>query len=67
MHDQWEYKIIVSDAVSAANWKDADDATEYGRTVTTEMLNRLGQDGWEVSAFDVSLAGRTLILKRKKT
>jgi len=30
------------------------------------FLNRLGQDGWEVCAFDVSLAGRTLLLKRKK-
>jgi hypothetical protein len=46
------------------HWVDADDATDYGSTLSTELLNRLGQDGWEVCAFDVSLAGRTLLLKR---
>ena len=44
------------------HWKDADDATDYGRSLETEILNRLGQGGWEVCAFDVSLAGRTLVL-----
>ena len=64
MRDKWEYKMLVGSGVPP-HWKDADDATDYGRSLETEILNRLGQDGWEVCAFDVSLAGRTLILKRK--
>jgi len=48
------------------HWIDSDDKTDYGSAVNTELLNRLGQDGWELCAFDFSLAGRTLLLKRRK-
>ena len=65
MRDRWEYKMLVGSVVPP-QWKDADDGTDYGPSIETEMLNRLGRDGWEVCAFDVSLAGRTLILKRKQ-
>jgi hypothetical protein len=68
MHDQWEYKMLVGHTEWATpHWVDADDATDYGSTLSTDLLNRLGQEGWEVCAFDVSLAGRTLLLKRKKS
>ncbi len=67
MRDQWEYKMLVGSLGVPPHWKDADDATDYGPTISTEILNRLGQDGWEVCAFDVSLAGRTLILKRRRS
>jgi hypothetical protein len=69
MGDHWEYKMLVGSSVNflgRPHWVDADDATDYGSTLNTETLNRLGQDGWEVCALDVSLAGRTLLLKRKK-
>ena len=67
MRDHWEYKMLVgTSGFVTPNWVDADDTTDYGSTLTTELLNRLGQDGWEVCGFDVSLAGRTLLLKRKK-
>jgi hypothetical protein len=64
--DRWEYKMLLGSGDVPPRWKDADDATDYGSTISTELLNRLGQDGWEVCGYDVSLAGRTLILKRKK-
>jgi len=66
IRDQWEYKMLVGSGGVPPHWTDADDATDYGSTISTEILNRLGQDGWEVCAYDVSLAGRTLLLKRKK-
>ena len=66
MSDHWEYKMLVGSIGMQPHWVDADDTTDYGSTLSTELLNRLGQDGWEVCAFDVSLAGRTLLLKRKK-
>jgi len=66
MRDHWEYKILVGSSGVTPHWVDADDNTDYGSTLSTELLNRLGQDGWEVCAFDISLAGRTLLLKRKK-
>ncbi len=66
MHDRWEYKMLVGSGGVSSHWVDADDATDYGTvTLSTELLNRLGQEGWEVCAFDVSLAGRILLLKRK--
>ena len=46
MRDKWEYKMLVGSGVPP-HWKDADDATDYGRSLETEILNRLGQDGWE--------------------
>jgi hypothetical protein len=70
MRDQWEYKILVRQTqwFSTPHWVDADDATDYGSTLSTELLNRLGQDGWEVCGFDDSLPGRILLLlKRRKT
>jgi hypothetical protein len=70
MRDHWEYKMLVGSSVGfpgvTPHWVDVDDTTDYGTTLSTELLNRLGQDGWEVCAFDVSLASRTLLLKRKK-
>lgn len=71
MRDHWEYKMLVGSSVGfpgvTPHWVDADDAADFGSTLSTELLNRLGQDGWEVCALDVSaLAGRTLLLKRKK-
>jgi hypothetical protein len=70
MRDGWEYKMLVGTVVGTLavqpHWVDADDKADYGSTLSTELLNRLGQDGWEVCAFDVSLAGRALLLKRKK-
>jgi hypothetical protein len=67
MRDHWEYKMLVGSSGVRPHWVDADDnTTDYGSTLNTELLNLLGQDGWEVCAFDVSLAGRTLLLKRKK-
>jgi hypothetical protein len=70
MRDHWEYKMLVGSSVGfpgvTSHWVDADDTTDYASTLSTELLNRLGQDGWELCAFDVSLAGRTLLLKRKK-
>jgi hypothetical protein len=66
MRDRWGYMMLVGSGAAPPHWADADDTTDYGSTLSTEILNRLGQDGWEVCAFDVSLAGRTLLLKRKK-
>ena len=69
MHDKWEYKMLVGSPhgfVGSPHWKDADDGTDYGRSIEKEILNRLGQEDWEVCAFDVSMPGRTLILKRKQ-
>jgi Domain of unknown function (DUF4177) len=63
MGDPWEYKMLKGDFWG--RWKDADEATNYGGEITTEILNRLGQEGWEVCAMDCSII-RTLILKRKK-
>ncbi len=65
MHDQWEYKMLVGSG-TLPHWVDADDQTDYGSTLTTQTLNRLGQDGWEVCALDVSMIGRTMLLKRKR-
>jgi hypothetical protein len=68
MHDRWEYKIVVG---SPTSWKDEDGATDYGRLITTEILNRLGQDGWELCALDITVlpesSGGTMILKRRKS
>ncbi len=76
MPDFSAFHAAESQFVAAKDWRrvkelfaiylDADDMTDYGSTLSTELLNQLGQDGWEVCAFDVSLAGRTLLLKRKK-
>jgi hypothetical protein len=70
MRDQWEYKMLVRNVVGflsvQTHWVDADDGTDHGAEVSTELLNRLGQEGWEVCALDATLAGGTLLLKRKK-
>ncbi len=66
MRDQWEYKMLVASGTLSRHWVDADDKTDFGSPLSTEMLNRLGQDGWEVCAFDASLGGWTLLFKRKK-
>ena len=67
MRDQWEYKMLVLKVVNflatRTHWVDADDKTDYGGVVSTQLLNRLGQEGWEVCA---ALADGTLLLKRKK-
>jgi len=65
MHETWEYKLLAGSGV-LPRWKDVDDGTDYGPSVETKTLNRLGVDGWEVCALDASIAGRILILKRKK-
>jgi hypothetical protein len=66
MRDQWQYKVLVGSGVLEFRWKDADDATDFGPTIGTEVLNRLGQEGWEVCAYLGPPYGNTLVLKRKK-
>jgi hypothetical protein len=66
MRDHWEYKMLVGSGGLSPHFKDADHGTDYGPTISTEMLNRFGRDGWEVCAFNISMADRTLMLKRKK-
>jgi hypothetical protein len=46
MHDRWEYKVLVGAGGMSPHWVDADDGTDYGGvTLSTELLNRLGQEG----------------------
>lgn len=63
MHDQWEYRLLTAHG-SGHNLKD-DDGTEYGK-LSGDLLNRLGQEGWEICGLDCScMSPLRVILKRK--
>ena len=65
MHDQWEYKLLTGHGLRQT-LRDAE-GVAYGR-MSQELLNRLGQDGWEVCSHSFSFVSpRTVILKRKTT
>ena len=65
MHDQWEYKLLTGHGLRQT-LRDAE-GVAYGR-MSQELLNRLGQDGWEVCGHSLSFVSpRIVILKRKMT
>jgi hypothetical protein len=62
MYERWEYKVLTSRFRSG--FQD-EQGTKYGR-LTEEVLNRLGEEGWEVCGYNHSfVSAPTLILKRK--
>jgi hypothetical protein len=64
MPDQWEYKLLVGRGWPAT-FKDAE-GKDYGCLLEQKLLDRLGKEGWEVCAYNVSsVANAALILKRK--
>ena len=56
MSKRWEYKIIEGDT---GGWK-----SSTTRKNTEEILNRLGQEGWE--CFGADFANNVYHLKREK-
>jgi hypothetical protein len=66
MLDQWEYKLLVAEGLPAT-FRDRE-GRDYGHRLDQELLNRLGKEGWEVCAYNLSsVSSGVLILKRKVT
>ena len=65
MRDQWEYKILKEQGFFRSVLRDGY-GSEYSG-LTEAMLNRLGQEGWEVCGYSHSNLSRlTLIFKRRR-
>jgi hypothetical protein len=63
MVDRWEYKLLIGHGWTQ-KLRDAD-GVDYGH-LDQALLNRLGQEGWEVCSYSFSSVSRmTLIAKRK--
>jgi hypothetical protein len=66
MHDQWEYKLLTDYGLENT-LRDATGA-DFGK-LSLDLLNKLGKEGWEVCAHNVSpvasVTTLTLILKRR--
>lgn len=66
--DAFEYKVLWNKrtGVIAEHW--FDEEHDLGSDITTELLTRYGQDGWEVVATMQFMGGGThkVILKRHR-
>jgi len=63
MRERWEYKLLVGHGLRQ---RLRDEAGEDYGFLSAELLNRLGEDGWEVCSHNFSyVSPRTLILKRR--
>jgi hypothetical protein len=63
MRDRWEHKLLIGHWP----WQDLRDAegVSYGR-LSQELLDRLGDEGWEMCSESFSFVSpRIVILKRK--
>ncbi|HOJ23530.1 MAG TPA: DUF4177 domain-containing protein [Armatimonadota bacterium] len=57
---RWEYKIAYRSESSGEWFIDGRKAGDLGKAEEPEVLNRLGQEGWEL----VSVVGYTYFFKR---